>query len=572
MSPTQPVVHPPSASTSATANPSPKPSQPANRQQSLSDFAAAMEAAGLLVRIKDEKRVDQLPLLMEAYPKQAIRVEKITASEFSFLANAYATHEQFAFALGCKRNEIGDRIAELAKGRIKPEIVATAPCKDVILKGADVDITRLPLFLHHDRDGHAYTSDNLVVTKDPDTGVIDWGIYRSMFRTINEKNFDMTCTSHRGRLNGLKYQARGQNMPVAIVLGGPTLDKMAALAGVPPETPDFEVLGSFYGHPAQLVKCETNDLLVPANAEIVLEGEVITTEGWVHDEGPYGEFTGMYGGGIKHNPRVVIHAMTYRKGGIYQYATIGGKHPGYTDNMVQLPAIESDLFNGLQQAGINVIEVRCPPGGLSNIAYASIKPRGGGDAKQALAVMLTCSKQGLPKIAMVFDDDVDIWDDNRIAQCMAFRYMPDRDTLIIPKCNTMSTDPKIGDVDKPFYASKIGLDCTIPMVGNWDRHDFDWSAAVDLGEPPADVKSMTADALAADMTAFIKAAPRSWREILQKYHGQPYATIYRAFSSLRHKLGRAGDSPWFRYTFSDRDFAFEPAPSVRQSNFDPRHR
>src|SRR6516162_8280574 len=83
--------------------------------------------------------------------------------------------------------------------------------------------------------------------------------------------------------SSLEYQTRGQNMPVAIVLGGPTLDKLAALAGVPPETPDFEVLSSFYGHPAQLVKCETNDLLVPANAEIVLEGEVITTEGWVHD-------------------------------------------------------------------------------------------------------------------------------------------------------------------------------------------------------------------------------------------------------------------------------------------------
>ena len=80
-----------------------------------------------------------------------------------------------------------------------------------------------------------------------------------MYRTKNEKNFDMTCTSHRGRLNGLKYQARGQNMPVAIVLGGPTLDKLAALAGVPPETADYEVLGAFYGHPAKLVRCETND-------------------------------------------------------------------------------------------------------------------------------------------------------------------------------------------------------------------------------------------------------------------------------------------------------------------------
>jgi 4-hydroxy-3-polyprenylbenzoate decarboxylase len=297
-----------------------------NRQQSMSDFVAAMEKSGLLVRISEEKRVDQLPILMEQYPTKAVFVEKITDCEFSFLANAYATHEQFAWALGCERSQIGDRMAELAQGRIKPEVIMTAPCKEVILNDDQVDLTRLPLFLHHDRDGHSYTSDNVVVTMDPDTKIMDLGIYRSMFRTINEKNFDMTCTSHRARLNGLKYQARGQNMPVAIVLGGPTLDKLAELAGVPGETQDFEVLGSFYGHPAQIVKCETNDLYVPANAEIVLEGEVMTAEGWVHDEGPFGEFTGMYGGGLKHNPRVVIRCMTYRRGGIYQYAAIGGKH------------------------------------------------------------------------------------------------------------------------------------------------------------------------------------------------------------------------------------------------------
>jgi 2,5-furandicarboxylate decarboxylase 1 len=82
---------------------------------------------------------------------------------------------------------------------------------------------------------------------------------------------------------------------------------------------------------------------VPANAEIVLECELMATEGLTHDEGPYVEFTGMYGGGVKHNYRAKVRAMTYRKGGIYQHATIGGMHPGYTDNMLQLPAIEADL-------------------------------------------------------------------------------------------------------------------------------------------------------------------------------------------------------------------------------------
>ena len=83
----------------------------------------------------------------------------------------------------------------------------------MILKGDDVDLTRLPLFLHHDRDGHAYTNDNLVVSKHPDTGVYDWGIYRSMFRTRNEKNFDMTCTSHRAAAATPRpHTAKGQNL------------------------------------------------------------------------------------------------------------------------------------------------------------------------------------------------------------------------------------------------------------------------------------------------------------------------------------------------------------------------
>ena len=438
-------------------------------QQSLSDFVDDMEKAGLLVRITEEKRVDELPAVMEANPLTAVLVEKVTDCEFQFLANAYSNQDQTAWALGCDKSETGRRMVELGKGRIKPEIVDTAPCKEVILTGDDVDLTRLPLFLHHDRDGHAYTNDNLVVTKHPDTGVYDWGIYRSMFRTKNEKLFDMTCTSHRARLNAQAAQAKGQNLELAIVLGGPLVDKVAALTGVPPGTDDFEVLGNFYGHPAKLVKCETIDLLVPANAEIVIECELMATEGLTHDEGPYGEFTGMYGGGIKANFRAVVKAMTFRKGGIFQHATIGGLHPWYTDNMLQLPMIESDLYGGLAMAGIDVKEVRAPLGGLSNIAYAKIKPRGAGDSKQALGVMLTCSKQGLPKIAMVFDEDVDIWDDNAVQFAMAFRYMPHLDTVTLPNGNTMTVDPMIAEDAAPGTASKIGLDCTIPISPKFNR-------------------------------------------------------------------------------------------------------
>lgn len=528
-------------------------------QQTMPEFVQAMETAGFLTRIKEVKRVDEIPGVLAANPTKAVLIEKIQDSEFSFLANAYSNHDMYAWALDCDKTQTPLKMVELSKGRIKSEMVDTAPCKEVILRGDEVDLTKLPMFLHHERDGHAYTNDNMVISKHPDTGIYDWGIYRSMFRTKNEKMFDMTCTSHRARINAQAAAARGKNLEIAVVIGGPTLDKIAALVGVPGDTDDFEVLGNFYGAPAKMVKCETIDCMVPANAEIVLECELMALEGWVYDEAPYGEFPGMYGGGLKHNIRAKVKAMTYRKNPIYQHVTIGGLTPWYSDNMLQLPAIESDMLLALRNAAIDVKQVRCPAGGLSNIAYAKIVPRSPGDAKQALAIMLTSSKQGLPKIAMVFDEDVDIWNDQAIQAAMAFRYMPHTDTVHINDCNTMTVDPKS---TVPGVASKIGLDCTKPMGAGWDMTAFDYSAFPDFGPWPGVVNSMSEEEMTIDMEAFIKNQPRSWMEILQHYYGHPYPIIYRAFGNIRHKLGRTDDAPWYRYVISDTPFAFEKTPDA----------
>ena len=128
-------------------------------------------------------------------------------------------------------------------------------------------------------------------------------------------------------------------------------------------------------------------------------------------------------------------------------------------------------------------EVRCPLGGLSNIAYAKIHPLGAGDSKQALGIMLTCSKQGLPKIAMVFDTDVDIWDDQAVLAAMAYRYMPHLDTVRLDGLNTMTVDPKIATT--PGISSKIGMDCTMPIGPEWNPNEFVRSTVIDLGDPPA---------------------------------------------------------------------------------------
>jgi 4-hydroxy-3-polyprenylbenzoate decarboxylase len=171
---------------------------------------------------------------------------------------------------------------------------------------------------------------------------------------------------------------------------------------------------------------------------------------------------------------------------------------------------------------------------------------------------------------MVFDEDVDIWDDNAVQFAMAFRYMPHLDTVTIPNCNTMTVDPMIAEDAAPGTASKIGLDCTIPIGPKFVQSHFDRSTVFVLGDPPPDVIETTEEELTADMAALIREAPRTWKEVLQHYNGQPYRTVYRAFSNLRPQLGRCDDAPWYRYTFSDTDFAVD-APEPPLSTFDPRH-
>jgi 4-hydroxy-3-polyprenylbenzoate decarboxylase len=525
------------------------------KQQSLSDFVNDLEKIGQLVRIRDEKRVDELPMIMENNPDKAVFVEKVKDSEFQFLANAYSNRIQYAHALDCKPEELAQKVAEIGSKTFKPVLVNTAPCKEVILKGEDVDLTKLPLFLHHAHDGNAYLQDTSVISHDPDTGLINWGIYRMMFRSKNETNIDMRNDTHKARVHAKKYQAKGEDMPVAIIIGGPTLEKIASmytLRGVD----DWEVLGGFYDEPVKLVKCETNDLTVPTNAEIVIEGRVITTEGWIYDEGPYGEFTGTYGGGLPENCRVVVDCITYRKGGIYQHATIGGLHPGRTDMAVWNATIEADIYTALKNAGIGILNVYIPNNGSTNIAYARIKTVAGGDAKQALGIMLTCSRQWLPKIAYVFDEDVDIFDPDRVMWAFAWRLDPAQDIMILPGQNVLPLEPMCMTNKPPVHLAKVGFDCTIPLVGDVDRLSF---AACTVTEPfgdfPKDVKVMTEAELVAAMSKYLEEKPRTWLEILRQYHGQPYPNIYRAFGELRPKLGRmANERPAYPYSFSESCF------------------
>jgi len=286
---------------------------------------------------------------------------------------------------------------------------------------------------------------------------------------------------------------------------------------------------------------------------------MMTSEGWVYDEGPYGEYTGTYGSGLPKNCRFVVDCITFRKGGIYQYATIGGLHPGRTDLMIFDPTIEADIYTALKTAGLQVLDVYAPYGGSHNIVYTRLKVRGGGDAKQALALMLTCSRQWFPKLAYVFDEDIDIFDDDQVKWAQAWRYNPQVDTLIIPDLNILPLDPLAQTNHPPVHTPKAGFDCTIPIVGDIDRFSFMKAAVTPpVPQPATAVPALTEAALTEAMAAYIRQSPRMWGDILTQFAGQPYPLLYRAFGNLRPKLGRVADRrPEYPYTFADECFVYE---------------
>lgn len=523
-------------------------------QANLSEYVEALDRAGLLRRYVDEKRVDELPLLMEENPDQAILVEHIKDSPFPFFANGYASRAMYALSLECDPKDVSAEISKRSDIHYKAQLVGTAPCKDVILHGDDVDLTVFPLFQHHPKDGHAFFCDTRIIARHPDTGLTNDGIMRMMYRSKNTTNLNTAGYAfHASATAAMRYHQMGKDMPFAVCIGGPTLDKISSMMRRPGGNVDcWDKLGGFLGGPAKIVKCETNDLMVPVNAEIVLEGRVISSEGMVHDEGPFGEFPGTYGNAIEvlaHNMVAVIDCITYRRGAIYQYATVGGLHPGRTDMYAFQLAIEGELFDKLQQAGIQVRDVVAPADGGGNIAYAQIKAVSGGDSMQTLGIMLTGCRQFMPKLAYVFDEDVDIHNDTRVKWAQAFRYNPAHGTLVIPGQNTQPLDPSIRQSKPPFSVTKIGFDCTMGVGA--DPAMFEAAVVSQPIAQPPTVPVLSEETLLGEMSDYIRQAPRLWKDILDRFAGQPYPIVYRAFGKLRPKLGRMMHMSPFPYTFSD---------------------
>ena len=370
-------------------------------------FAIAAHAAKLAAR-------SEYPVLL---------FTAVEGSRFPCVANVVATYERVALALGCGVADIPRAYGETLSAAVAPAGVArdAAPVKDVVVRGAAVDLGRLPIAYHNELDGGPYITAGVAVTRHPDTGVQNAGIYRHQVfgpQTIG----CLMGSGHHGRTIHEAYQRRGERMPVAIAVGHHPALLLAAVARLPRIGGEFEAAGAFLGEPVRLVAAETSDLLVPADAEFVLEGYLEPHR--EADEGPFGEWPGHYLGDQR-APVMTVEAITHRRDAIWQD--------------VMSAAREHLLLGGLPRAGSiyravkeivpNVVSVNVPSESRMH-CYIALRRKKNVDVKRAAFAALNTEPENL-RAVIVVDDDVDIFDDRDVLWAIGTRFDAARDLTIV---------------------------------------------------------------------------------------------------------------------------------------------
>jgi 2,5-furandicarboxylate decarboxylase 1 len=400
-------------------------------------------------------KLSEVAASLEGNPK-AVMFEQ--AGGHPLIGNALASRSRFAKAFGTTPQKLLPEI--LRRLRSKPEFVTVtrdeAPVQQVVATGADVDLTKLPVHLQHGKDGGPYISAGMDFVRDANTGLINVGLRRFMVRGRDTTGIDLVAPSDLRNIYLASLQ-RGERLPMNVVVGGHPVDYFGATMRMPGD--EMDLLASLRAAPMPVVKGVTNDLLVPADAEWVLEG-YLGEEGYKEPEGPYGEFLGYYGG-VKTNPVFHVTAITRRRDALFQTLTIGGPTMSRTDT-AQLCTLRTEvlIWRALEAAIREPVAVYAPPatGGVYNVRIA-IRQRVPGEARNAIAAAF--GSLANVKNVFVVDADIDIFSDEQMEWALATRFQPDRDFVVASAFRTIPLDPSLESHGS--LGAKAGYDLTMPI-------------------------------------------------------------------------------------------------------------
>lgn len=352
--------------------------------------------------------------------------------------------------------------------------VKRGPVQDVVLRGDDVDLAKLPVLRTWPEDGGPFITLPLVVTSNP-KGKLNVGMYRLQVFSKNTTGLHIH-EHHDGAKNLRAWRDAGvERVPVSVALGGDPVTIFSATAPVPPMIDEYLFSGILRGEPVEVVKCVTNDLMVPAHAEIVLEGWCDLSE--TQWEGPFGDHTGYYSLADDF-PVFHVECITMRKDAIYPTTIVG--RPPMEDNYIG-KATERIFLPVVRAMLPEVIDYDLPLEGVfHNCAIFRIKKEFAGQAFRVMNFAWSMGQMMFTKYVIVVDEDVDCHDYSQVAWRCFNNVDPSRDILISK-----------GPLDRLDHSSnfesfgyKMGIDATKPLPG--EGHEREWPEALEMDE---DVKA-----------------------------------------------------------------------------------
>ncbi len=454
----------------------------------LRDWIAKIEEVGELKQITAEVDWDlELGAIARRVSNEggpALLFENIkdyhdTACRKLFI-NAMGSRKMVAMALGLP-SETGWRgMTELIKERlgrlIDPVKVASGPVKQNIVKGDAVNLYEFPVPKYNELDGGRYiNTGGCVVTMDPDTKIVNVGVYRGMIGD-NEKSIPVQLLPfrHWGR-HFLKYKERGEEMPVAVVYGwDPTLLFLAGAPVTHPGYSEYELVGGLREEPVELVKCETSELYVPASAEIVIEGRISPDPKTFQMEGPFSEYAGFYMGERQPRPTIRVGCITYRDDPIFR-GVLCGSGPGklIESDYWGKPVSAAVTWKALEEAGVsNILGVWSSPGAGAILRF-QIDKSYREHAKQVAFAFVSMPNLAVNagKNIIVVDKDIDVFDDEAVDWALAWRTNADMGAIqFIPGTIGSPLDPSVplSQRDVLKYGggrwTRVFIDATV----NWD--------------------------------------------------------------------------------------------------------
>jgi 2,5-furandicarboxylate decarboxylase 1 len=388
------------------------------------------------------------------------------------VANLLADRRWVAESLGVDMDGLVSRYKDAVRDPLPWVEVADGPVRQVVHRDVDI-LKQLPVPTHNELDSGPYIAAGLMISRNPETGVQNVSIHRCQISGRNR--IGVLLLPRHTFAYSQAAQAMGQDLEIAIVIGTDPASLLASQAVVPLDFDEMEIAGALHGAPVEMVKCLTNQVRVPARAEIVLEGRVLS--GVAEPEGPFGEFPQYYGRRADRHV-IEIDAITHRERPIFHTIVGGG-----TEHLLLggLPR-EASLLETLQRSFPNVLDVHFTRGGVCRYhLVVKLDKKQEGQAKNVM--MGAFAGHFDVKQCVVVDPDVDIYDPHEVEWAIATRVQADRDLVVISESQGSRLDPTTTD---DGVGAKLGIDATVPLAAD----DFTFKRIAVPGEDAVDLGSV----------------------------------------------------------------------------------